>query len=72
MKFELNELNRNIPDDTLLNDLKEVSIRLSKKYISRSQYEKNGKYSATPFVNRFGSWIESLKAAGLQTERDRN
>lgn len=72
MKFELNELNRNIPDDTLLNDLKEVSIRLSEKYISRSQYVQNGKYSATPFVNRFGSWIESLKAAGLQTERDRN
>lgn len=69
MEFKLNEYHRNISKDELINDLKAVSNTLCKSYISRSEYESNGKYSATPYLRCFGSWINALSAAGLQTRR---
>lgn len=70
MKFELKDYHRNIDKAELINDLRTVSRLLNKKYISKSEYEKNGKYSASPFLRNFGSWIASLEAAGLNTERE--
>lgn len=55
MKFELNEYHKNISKDELLEDLCIVAKKLNKSYLSRSEYEKNGKYSATPYINNFGS-----------------
>lgn len=72
MEFKLNEYNRNISDDDLLNDIKAVAKKLNKNYLSRQNYEKNGKYSATPFINRFGSWISVLEKAGLSTIRGKD
>lgn len=72
MEFKLNEYHRNISKEDLINDLKKVSTALCKSYISRSEYESNGKYSATPYLRCFGTWINALSAAGLQTQRTKN
>lgn len=69
MKFELKEYHRDLSDDALLDDIRRISEKYPEKYISRSLYEKEGVYSATPFLRRWGSWIGVLEAAGLRTER---
>lgn len=69
MKFELKEHHRNICESDLISDLKEVACKLNKKYVSRNEYEKNGKYSATPYIRTFGTWTNALKIAGLNIER---
>ena len=69
IKFELNEYHRNISKEDLINDLISVAKKLQVEYVSRSVYEKNGKYSATPFISNFGSWLCALKEAGLRTKR---
>lgn len=69
MNFQLNEYHRDLTDDDLINDLRLVASKNCLKYVSRAQYEKNGKYSATPFLNRWGAWINVLSKAGLATSR---
>ncbi len=69
MEFKLNGYHRDISTEELLSDLIRVSKMLKKSYISRNEYEANGKYSATPFLRRFGSWINTLSTAGLETQR---
>lgn len=71
MKFELNEYHKSISKDKLIEDLQVVAARLNKSYISRSEYEKNGKYSATPFISNFGSWLVACKIAGLEITRNK-
>lgn len=69
MKYELNSYNRNVNENDLIKDLRRIATALNSNYVSRSDYESKGNYSATPFINRFGSWIKSLEIAGLCTER---
>lgn len=69
MEFKLNEYHRDLTIEELIDDLIRVSQMLNKSYISKSEYESNGKYSVTPFLRRFGSWINTLSAAGLETNR---
>lgn len=71
MKFELNEYHKNIDKDSLLEDLKRVANKLGKSYLSRNDYENNGKYSATPYINNFGSWLKACEIAGLETIRSK-
>lgn len=71
MKFELNEYHKNISKDELIEDLRIVAEKLNKRYLSRSEYEKNGKYSATPYINNFGSWLSACELAGLKTTRSK-
>jgi 5-methylcytosine-specific restriction endonuclease McrA len=71
MEFILNNYNRNISDEDLINDVKRLSVKLNKRYISRKEYVNNGKYSLEPF-KRFGSWYNVLKLAELETARNSN
>lgn len=71
MNFELKEYHRNISKDNLLEDLRMVAKKLDKRYLSRSDYEKNGKYSATTYINNFGSWLKACEIAGLETIRSK-
>lgn len=66
--YTLNNYHHNIEPSELIIDLQNVAKKLGKKYISRSQYEKNGNFSATPFIRHFGNWKNALKEAGLNTE----
>ena len=72
MKFELNEYHKKISKDDLLDDLRLVAKRLNKSYLSRSDYEKNGKYSANPYISNFGSWLNACKIAALETKRSKD
>jgi Restriction endonuclease len=69
MKFELNQYHKNISENELIEDLRMVAKKLHKSYLSRSEYEKNGKYSATPYIKNFGSWLVACRIAGLKTMR---
>lgn len=72
IKFELNEYHRETTKEELIQDLRRVANELNTDYISRSTYEKFGKYSATPFLSKFGTWVLSLKEAGLRTDRNKS
>lgn len=72
MKFELNSYKKSISKQDLIDDLLNVSKRINGSYLSRSTYEKYGKYSATPYIKNFGSWISALNVAGLRTDRNQN
>lgn len=72
MEFKLNEYHRDLTNEELIGDLIRVSKMLNKSYVSRSEYESNGKFSATPFISRFGSWINTLSTAGLETQRKKS
>jgi hypothetical protein len=70
MKYELNQYNRNVPIDDLLNDLKRVALELMKDSLSVNEYDKHGKYNSSTIRNKFGSWTKSLKLAGLQLRKN--
>ncbi len=72
MKFELKTYNRNTPDQELLDDLKNVALKLNREKITRSEYEENGKYSSKTFEKQFGTWNKALEKAGLQLNIQHN
>jgi len=69
MKFELDDYNRNIPDNLLIEDLALVAKKLDKASVTHEEYNLNGKYSSTTYLRRFGSWFNALEKAGLQKTR---
>lgn len=71
MKYILNKYHRNIDDDTLLSDLKNVAFVFNSESITIDEYNKHGKYHATTLTRRFGSWFKCLDLAGLKPSRSR-
>lgn len=69
MKFELDDYNRNISDDLLIEDLASVAKKLKQTSVTHEDYNLNGKYSSTTYLRRFGSWFTALEKAGLQQTR---
>lgn len=69
MKFELDDYNRNVSDESLIEDLKSVAKKLNKDSVTRQDYDTNGKYHSTTQLRRFGGWFDALKKAGLQETR---
>jgi 5-methylcytosine-specific restriction endonuclease McrA len=69
MKFELEEYHRNTSDEQLIADLKRVAFELSKNSVTRAEQDEKGKFNSSTFRNRFGSWFNALKKAGLQKTR---
>lgn len=65
MEYILVEHHRNVSDEELIKDLKEVALKLGKDKVTIRQYETLGKYSGRTLINKFGSWNKSLKKAGL-------
>lgn len=65
MKFELEPDNRNCSDETLLNDLKVVFRQLGKSYLTKEDYNENGRFSSSTIQKRFGSWNRALELAGI-------
>lgn len=66
MKFELKPYHRDIPDKSLIADLKQTSKRLGSNTITAVQYDRHGRYCAHTIIRRFGTWNEALKKAQLQ------
>lgn len=65
MKFEfIQPKNKKIESDELIKDLLSVSQKLNKSP-TMSEYNEYGKYDASVFCRRFGSWNKSLIKANL-------
>lgn len=64
MKFKLDQFNRNVPDQELLDDLKLASVKAGKPITFRS-YREFGRYSPGTISDRFGTWNNALIKAGL-------
>lgn len=69
MKFELEEYNRNISSQEMVEDLLKVAQKLKKKSVTISEYEEFGKFNHHTLQNRFGSWNATLKEAKLEINR---
>ncbi|MCK9418354.1 MAG: HNH endonuclease [Nitrospirae bacterium] len=69
MKFELEQYNRDVPDELLLDDLQLVARKLNKKTLTMEEYVKLGRFHCNTLSRRFGSWIKALEKAGLSTKR---
>lgn len=70
MDFKLNDYHQGVSDEELLADVKKVANSFGDKYLSIPLYESIGKYSATTFRTRFGSWTNVLVKLKLRTERN--
>src|SRR3989338_1490919 len=65
MNFKLRHSARHTSDEGLLDDIKRVAELLKEDTISRSEYDKHGKFSSDTPKRRFGSWKKALQKAGL-------
>ena len=69
MKFELEEFHRNISDQEILDDIKQVATNLSKSSVTCREQNKNGKFHSNTAILRFGGWLNALEKAGLERSR---
>ncbi|MEK6766808.1 MAG: HNH endonuclease, partial [Planctomycetota bacterium] len=65
MKFELEKIYRNVPDDEIIADIKRVAAELGQDFLTMSQYGKHGKFDNSTPQRRFGSWSKATALAGL-------
>lgn len=79
MKFELKKYNRsapkdyrNVTNDDLIADLRDVANKLQKKSISHTDYDQHGKFRSNIFAKRFGGWNNALEMSGLQINKNYN
>ena len=77
MKFELKKYNRgtrkdyrNITDDELINNLRDVANKLQKNSVTHGEYDQYGKFNSTIFSKRFGGWNNALGMTGLQINKN--
>ncbi|MEK6791205.1 MAG: HNH endonuclease [Deltaproteobacteria bacterium] len=64
-KFELNLRERNIPKESLLEDLKRIASH-NRGIITSVLYSQEGRFGTNTFIRRFGSWNKALEAGGLK------
>lgn len=53
----------------ILDDIRRVFKANGDKPFTRSVYERSGKISKTTVENRFGSWTDALKKAGVVAKK---
>src|SRR5579863_392839 len=68
--FVLAPNNRDQPDEALLDDLRRVAQQLGGKKLTRTDYEKHGRFSPATIAKRFGGWGRALLGAGLPSPRN--
>ena len=69
MKFELDELHRNISEEEMITDIKRVAEKINKNSVTMDEYKEFGKYHPTTLTRKMGGWFEILKRAGMQSDR---
>jgi hypothetical protein len=65
VSFKVQLRKRNIPEEELLVDLKRVAAVLSKKSVTKAEYDAEGRFGATTLLRRFKQWNAALQRAGL-------
>ncbi|MRS13262.1 MAG: HNH endonuclease [Actinobacteria bacterium] len=68
--FELEPYNRNVPADSLRDDIRRVAEMLGKATLTTAEYRRHGRFSPNTARRRFGSWFAALSAAGLEESRN--
>jgi 5-methylcytosine-specific restriction endonuclease McrA len=71
VKFQLEETNRGISDEELLDNMRRCAKAIGGDTITRNEYKNIGKAASSTVEKRFGSWGGALKLAGLQPSRFR-
>jgi hypothetical protein len=69
VKFQLAPYNRDLSDDVILDDLRDVARKLGKEYVTKDDYNEHGRLSASALQKRFGSWCRAHELAGLRKIR---
>lgn len=72
MDFKLRTNAKFFNNEQILDDLKLAAKKAKKNSISYHDYLKFGQFSTKVFYNRFGSWNNALKKAGLSIVRESN
>lgn len=70
MDFKLRINARYFSNEDLLDDLRNAAKTLGKNTIGQREYLKLGKFSCKPYINRFGSWNNAIKKAGLDKVKE--
>src|SRR3989344_1186302 len=65
MKFELQTLPRNCPDEDVIAEVKRVDLLVGKDKLTQTDYNKHAKMSSDGVKLRFGNWEKALIVAGL-------
>ena len=65
MEFKLIEYHRDVSDEELLEDIQRVANIYNTDELSRSEYNKLGKFGSSTISRRFGSWNNAIKRIGL-------
>ncbi len=72
-RFELSRVQgARVRDVDLLDDLRRVAKEVSSSTVTEAQYSARGRYDMRTVDRRFGSWNESLRAAGLDVSNEIN
>ena len=71
MKFEDKKVNRNIPNEELLADVKNIASTYGLTTMSQDIYVQYGKFHPTTLIRRFGSWFKVLELCDLKPSRSR-
>lgn len=71
MKFQLETYHRNVSDEDLIQDVKQVANKTGRHTVTIAAYEQYGKYHPSTLQRRFRSWFNVLQIAGLQESRSR-
>jgi hypothetical protein len=71
MNFIIEDYHRNTSDKELLDDVKNVAIRLKKDTVTIHEYDEHGKFHPSTLQRRFGSWFKMLELAELKPSRSK-
>ena len=71
MKFEIKKVNRNITNEELLADVKNIASNYEFTTMSQDVYVQYGKFHPSTFLRRFGSWFKVLELCDLKPSRSR-
>ncbi|MFN0115058.1 MAG: homing endonuclease associated repeat-containing protein [Paracoccaceae bacterium] len=70
--FQVKLQRKSVPDEELIEDLKDVASGHSKTSLTTREYNNIGRFHSTLFIQRFGSWLVALEKAGLSRTFHRN
>lgn len=70
MSFELEPHHRDVPSAELIEELQRVAKLLGRNSVTIDLFNEHGKFHSTTLSRRFGSWLKSLEAAGLEKTRN--
>ena len=71
MKFEVKKVNRNITNEELLADVKNIASIYGFTTMSQDAYVQYGKFHPSTLLRRFGSWFKVLELCDLKPSRSR-